>query len=36
MNKTVNCHKCGKEIEVYDSEFINIPKYKCDKCAKRK
>ena len=34
--KTVMCYDCGKEIEVFESRFVTIPKYRCENCLKRK
>jgi len=34
--KEVNCGDCGKLLEVYETEFITIPKYRCDSCLKKR
>ena len=36
MIDNVTCCDCGKEFETFVSENIQIPKFRCDNCLKRK
>jgi len=34
--KVVNCCDCGSELEVPETRFVAIPKYRCDSCLKKR